>query len=211
VLKVLVRSFIVASVLGAVITLLTLLYSGTRITYPGGHFFISYGYPLGYFSVWRSYASFSDLDFINAFEDFVFYYAIVFVIVSLLSLTFQKLGTRKRGQITSLEIENKNEDRHPEEHDSLFFTRMNGQNNLKMLRLLFLHNLVMTFLLVLGITWGNAGGFWGSPRTGWLILNNVIEFASWIYWVVGLVPIFLYAKRLDNSKPLARAMPVLNK
>jgi large-conductance mechanosensitive channel len=198
-LKVLVRSFIDAGVLGAVITLLTLLYRGTFIVFSGGNYFLSYGYPLYYLSISIEdmYGTFHYINFLNAFWDFLFYFAIVFVIVSLLSLAIQKSGPRRSEVIMSPEIEQKNKDRHPKEHSSLF-TGTNEQKTLKVLRLLYLHNLAMTLLLVAGMTWTNWEEF---PRVGWLIFNNVLEFASLIYWVVGVVLIFLYTKGLYNSKP----------
>jgi hypothetical protein len=210
VLKVFVRSFIDAGVLGAIITVLSLFYRSPslldRFPHPG-FFFLLYGFPLSYFSIESIFGK--SINFFNAFLDFVFWFVIAFVNVSLLSLTFQKLGTRKRGLITSPEIEQKNKDIVSEEQHFLFFPRMNEQNTIKVFRLLFIHNLAMTFLLVLDITLYTPEAFWGM-LSGWIIFRNILGIASWAYWVVGVVLIFIYSRRLGNPKPLTQATSVLN-
>jgi hypothetical protein len=205
VLKVFVRSFIDAGVLGAVITLLGLFYRSPslfdRFPHPG-FYVLFYGFPLSYISINSVFGK--SINFFNAFLDFVFWFVIAFVIVSLLSLTFQKLGTGKKSLITSLEIEQKNKDMVSEEQLFVFFPRMDEQNTLKLFRLLFIHNLVMTFLLVLDITLYTPEMFWGMLR-GWIVFKNILGIASWVYWVVGVVLIFIYSRRLCNPKSLACA------
>jgi hypothetical protein len=194
VLKVFVRSFIDAGVLGAAMTLLSLFYRSTpslldRFPHPG-FFVLLCGFPLSYFSINSIFGE--SINFFNAFLDFVFWFVITFVIVSLLSLTFQKLGTRKRGLITSPEIEQRNKDIAFEEQHFLFFPNMNKQSTIKVFQLLFVHNLAMTFLMVLDITLYGPETFWGILR-GWIIFGNILGMASWVYWVVGVVLIFIYS------------------
>jgi hypothetical protein len=209
VLKAFVSSFIDAGILGAAITLLSLFYRSPslldRFPHPG-FFLLFYGFPLSYFSINSIFGE--SINFFNAFLDFVFWFVITFVIVSLLSLTLQKSGTRKRGLITSPEIEQNKKDLDSGEQHFLFFPRLNKQNTIKVFRLLFLHNLAMTILVVLGISLESPYALW-SIDSGWIIFRNIIGFASWIYWVVGVVLIFLYARHLDSPKPLTRATVVL--
>lgn len=188
-MNIFVRSLIDAIFLGALVTLFTVLFNGTQVIYLGGHWASSYGYPLTYYSVWRSYATFTDINFLNLFLDFAFWFVTVFSIVTFLSLAFRQLAIRKKGQISLPEI------KHEQKH-SLLFIAMNEHDIPKVFRLLFVHNLAMTFLLVLGIIMYIPGYFWMSPLT---IFTNPLGIVSWIYWVVGICLIFSYARHTSKT------------
>lgn len=77
-------------------------------------------------------------------------------------------------------------------HLPQLFPKLNESNTVRVYRILFVHNLVFSFLLLLGYTLNLMGGI-AALFSYWFL--GLITLG---YWILGIVLIYYYARRLSK-------------